>query len=387
MRFNISDTEMTADQEFLFQQKTRERTGKFFWAAVFFVLLFQIYNISYTLYYTHFRLGSRASKIYMCMYVGMLLVCAAAILIGALWTRSKHEKPARLLCLYAVFGFILLLWSSCITLYDQRVSENLSIYMTTSIYLAGLIYMKPKFSIPFFISCEAFLLTGLLWMHLSGIKDTYGVIVNSIGLTIVALYTSLYRWNTMRQDFLNHLEIEQKNRQIMEQSEKLNYVANHDALTGLWNRNYLNEWKENFWSSNGEGQVAVFIVDIDYFKRYNDAFGHVAGDECLKKVASSLEELDGKFFRFGGEEFLCLFDGATKSSAQTLADAICRQIEQLHITTVQPDRDLTVSVGYSVGTMPDDAAFRRLLHEADEALYRAKDCGRNRAVRYSAWDN
>ena len=224
-------------------------------------------------------------------------------------------------------------------------------------------------------------------MHLSGIKDTYGVIVNSIGLTIVALYTSLYRWNTMRQDFLNHLEIEQKNRQIMEQSEKLNYVANHDALTGLWNRNYLNEWKENFWSSNGEGQVAVFIVDIDYFKRYNDAFGHVAGDECLKKVASSLEELDGKFFRFGGEEFLCLFDGATKSSAQTLADAICRQIEQLHITTAQPDRDLTVSVGYSVGTMPDDAAFRRLLHEADEALYRAKDCGRNRAVRYSAWDN
>ena len=89
MRFNIGDTEMTADQEFLFQQKTRERTGKFFWAAVFFVLLFQIYNISYTLYYTHFRLGSRASKIYMCMYVGMLLVCAAAILIGALAPSMK----------------------------------------------------------------------------------------------------------------------------------------------------------------------------------------------------------------------------------------------------------------------------------------------------------
>ncbi|MCC2254183.1 GGDEF domain-containing protein [Ruminococcus sp. CLA-AA-H200] len=382
MIFNTKELVMTSEQERLFRKKARAATGKYFWAAVLFVLVFQIYNIGYVLYYTEFRLGTESSRIYMTLYVIMLAGCAAASALGLLWTFSKKDRDWALLILYAAFCCLLLFWSACVTLYDHRVSDNISVYMTSAIYVAGLIYMRPKVSVPVFLICEAGLLAGLLQMDLNGIKDTYGSCVNSVGLTIVAAFISLYRWSSMRRDFLNHLEIEEKNRMITEQSEKLSYMANHDALTGLWNRNYLNEWKENFFKSGKEGQVSVFITDIDYFKQYNDAFGHVKGDECLKKIADALQEIGGIVFRFGGEEFLCIELNKTADQVDSAAERICRYIEAQQIESAVPGRYLSVSVGYSSGVMQNDTEFRMLLHEADKALYEAKRNGRNQAVRF-----
>ena len=223
----------------------------------------------------------------------------------------------------------------------------------------------------------------LLPLQLTGSRDTYGTCVNSFGVTLVSLFISLYRWSSLRRDFLNQLEIEEKNKMILEQSEKLNYIANHDPLTGLWNRNYLNEWKENFFTRGSGCQAAVFIIDIDYFKDYNDAFGHVAGDQCLKKVASALLELNPALFRFGGEEFLCLLPPEELSRADRLAEDFCRHIEAQQLPSVKLKNYLTVSVGYSTGTMTNDREFRKLLHEADLALYQAKDSGRNQAIKYT----
>ena len=382
MIYNKKELFMTAEQESLFRQKTVKKTGKYFWAALIYVLLFQVYNISYVLYYTDFRLNSQASKVYMGLYAAMVLLCAGAGASGLLWTSKNEENFSRLLNLYSLFGCALLFWSACLTLYDQRVSNNLSIYMTSAVYVAGLIYIRPKISIPVFILSEAVLLTGLLGMHLNEIKDTYGVCVNSIGLTLVAQFISLHRFSSLRREFLNRLEIEEKNKMILEQSKKLNYIANHDPLTGLWNRNYLNEWKEKFFSG-GTAKAAVLILDIDHFKEYNDAFGHVAGDECLKKVADALLELNPLTFRFGGEEFLCLLTQEESRQAGHLASNLCSHIEALGIPSANPGKSLTVSVGYSTGLMTDDLEFRRLLHEADKALYLAKSGGRNQAVEYS----
>ena len=149
----------------------------------------------------------------------------------------------------------------------------------------------------------------------------------------------------------------------------------------------MENWKENFFQANSAdsaANVAVFIIDIDHFKLYNDAFGHVAGDECLKRVAHTLQELDGLLFRFGGEEFLCLLPGATASAADQLALQFCHSIEKQAIPSASPAARLTVSVGYTIGNMNNELAFRQLLREADQALYIAKDSGRNRTVKYAA---
>lgn len=382
MLFRVNDVTMTKEQELRFQAKTRAATGKYFWAAILFVLLFQIYNITYALYYTDFRLESQASRIYMVFYVSMVLICIAFSTAALPHIFSKKQRDSLLIILYAAFFCILLLWSVAVTLYDQRVSDNISIYMTTSIYMAGLIYMSPRVSVPVFILCEGILICGLIWIDFQKLNDTYGACVNSVGVTIVSLFISLYRWNSLRLDFLNQLEIEEKNRTIIEQSEKLIHMANHDSLTGLWNRHYLNEWKENLLSSGAADDAAFFIADIDYFKQYNDAFGHLKGDECLKTVACALRNAGGDVFRFGGEEFLCLHTKISPQEADKLADTLRQSTEALRIESARPGKPLTVSIGYSTGNIKNDADFQRLLREADDALYLAKNSGRNCAVKY-----
>ena len=318
----------------------------------------------------------------MVLYICMLSFCLISLVLGFLWSFVRKSSDLRLLRLYSAFSFFLLLWSVCITLYDQRVSDNISIYITSSMYIAGLIYLRPRISVPIFIFCEAVLMGGFLLMHLEGIKDTYGFCVNSIGLTIVALFISLYRWSSLRRDFLNHQEIQQKSKIITEQNEKLDFIANHDALTGLWNRNYLNQWTAEFFSAKEQKTAAVFILDIDHFKQYNDTFGHMAGDECLRQVARSLNAMDGNVFRFGGEEFLYILPCEDPDQASRLGESLCRRIESLQIPAAKPGAYLTISVGYSMGSMENDAAFQRLLREADDALYHAKSSGRNRSVKY-----
>lgn len=382
MKFRTGQFAMTPDQELLFQQQIRKTTGKYFWAAAAFVLLFQIYNIAYTLYYTEFRLESRASRIYMVLYTSLLVLCLISMILGFLWTFVRKGNALRLLRLYTVFFFFLLLWSVCITFYDQRVSDNISIYVTTAIYIAGLMYLRPQVSVPAFVFCESLLMGGLLRMHLEGIKDTYGLCVNSIGLTFVALFISLYRWSSLRRDFLNHLDIQQKNEIITEQNKKLDYIANHDALTGLWNRNYLSQWIKTFFDAENQEDTAVLIMDIDHFKQYNDTFGHMAGDECLRRVADTLMSVNGDVFRFGGEEFLFILPSEAPEQAARLGEDLCRRIENLKIPASKPGDYLTISVGYSTGSMKNDAEFQRLFHEADTALYHAKNSGRNRSVKY-----
>src|SRR5699024_7033364 len=114
-----------------------------------------------------------------------------------------------------------------------------SIFVTSAVYVAGLLYMSPKISIPLYVISEIVLVTGIAMIEKNKAGDDYGSYVNSIGLVIIAIFLSVYRWHQTRQEFLTNLLLEEKNREIMEQTEKLNFIAHHDTLTGIWNRNYL----------------------------------------------------------------------------------------------------------------------------------------------------
>ena len=381
--------DLTDEQRLLFYKETERKTRRFFWAAAVFVLLYQIYNICYALYYTQFRLESRSSRIYMCLYITISLACIICMALGAVWRKSKScSSRIRLLRLYAAFGGILLLWSACLTLYDQRVSDNLSIYVTTAVYIGMLLYIHPRLSVPCYVLCQIILSSGFLWFHLAKDRDSYGNLVNSFGITMIGLFLSLLRFRTLRLEFLNRIALDQKNREILLQTEKLNYMANHDALTGVFNRNHLNEWSGRLFQTGREQTVAAFMIDIDFFKQYNDTFGHVAGDECLKTVAKALDSPnpDGILVRFGGEEFLFLLTPPSQESSDTdgFAKRLCQCIEERAIPSSVPGKSVTVSVGYSQKEIQDENEFWSLINEADEALYRAKAAGRNCAVRFQA---
>ena len=171
---------------------------------------------------------------------------------------------------------------------------------------------------------------------------------------------------------------------------ELSFRAQHDVLTGLPNRQLLEERLEQSLQScrMEERRAAVLTIDVDHFKLINDTYGHLVGDECLKEVAARLKSKIRKvdtIARTGGEEFTAVVSGLNKASdAEKVAASLMRVFEA---PVELPFGALGVTVSVGVAVYPDDAidgtTLRRL---SDEAMYRAKRAGRNRAA-YSAEKN
>lgn len=168
-------------------------------------------------------------------------------------------------------------------------------------------------------------------------------------------------------------------------NKKLEIIANHDALTGLLNRRFLETGLEEVWKYpiKTSGQAAFFMLDIDNFKKYNDAFGHLKGDDCLRLVANVLKNaFDGHnsyVIRYGGEEFIAVVFLIERQSALQLGRKICRLVEDAAL----PDAEggvVTISVGMCHVRSTVDASVRECIKIADKALYQAKRDGKNRAA-------
>ncbi len=172
-----------------------------------------------------------------------------------------------------------------------------------------------------------------------------------------------------------------KSRMLYEQAER-------DGLTGLYNRRMFDEHFQQVWSQaqRKENKLAVLLVDIDYFKMFNDIYGHQAGDDCLRQVATTLAESARRPFdiaaRYGGEEFVIVLFDPPVAHAEDVAQEIRRAIEDLGILHrgSHVSRFLTVSVGAAIAVPEDGRRNAGLLQLADEALYEAKERGRNRII-------
>ena len=155
-----------------------------------------------------------------------------------------------------------------------------------------------------------------------------------------------------------------------------------DPLTGLCNRRAMDQRFGELWSDPGDAPLAVLLLDIDFFKRINDTFGHADGDCVIRRVAATLcrcIRAGDSAFRYGGEEFLVLLPDTTLEGAISVAESIRGRIESLHLS-FSPDWQvpLTVSLGVAARKRQDDPLS--LFERADRALYQAKQHGRNRVV-------
>lgn len=182
------------------------------------------------------------------------------------------------------------------------------------------------------------------------------------------------------------LKQEIKRRELVE--KKLEKMSTTDALTSLHNRRYFNEiFPRLINSAKRENENICFaILDIDYFKQYNDNYGHLEGDEVLRKVShvisSFLHRADDYCFRLGGEEFGVLFKGVDSDEAKQLIEKMREAIENLHIEHSKSDigKYISASFGFVVKNANDVKIYEELYREVDELLYRAKADGRNRVV-------
>lgn len=193
------------------------------------------------------------------------------------------------------------------------------------------------------------------------------------------------------------LELERKNEELHQLTEalqqanaRLEHMARYDVLTELSNRRHFFEQASHYWENATAGTpVSVIMIDIDFFKQYNDGYGHQAGDTCLTQVAASMRD----FFnapgelpaRYGGEEFVVMLPATEAETALKKGCAFCNRIQALNI----PNKSnyttgrITISGGVCTAQLDGKLIVEDLIAKADTALYQAKQQGRNQVLPYS----
>ncbi|GBF32365.1 two-component response regulator [Desulfocucumis palustris] len=245
-------------------------------------------------------------------------------------------------------------------------------------------------------SQAAFLLYG--WLpetaaalgHLLRLASSYWMykIVADINLKepYKKMYRELSRLRTEFQSFDQRYrdEINERRREERE-LQRLSYL---DGLTGIYNRRFFDQYLDREWrrAIRGNYPLSLIICDIDYFKKYNDKHGHLNGDNCMKKVTAALsgclKRSSDMVARYGGEEFTVILPDTDSQGAALVAEELRKNVEQLKIPHSDSPIGQYVTISLGVATLVPDQHTppENIISLADQALYRAKEGGRNRIM-------
>ncbi len=180
-------------------------------------------------------------------------------------------------------------------------------------------------------------------------------------------------------------------KQLEQSNKELQRLSALDGLTGIANRRqfdetFLSEWQR---ALREGGELSLILLDIDYFKPFNDTYGHQRGDECLQKVAQALQATIRRpadlVARYGGEEFVAILPATTREGAQALSANLQKAVRALKIPHESSDVSdtVTISIGMATAVPDEQLSPQQFIEMADKALYAAKERGRNRAVSWS----
>ncbi|HBV87711.1 MAG TPA: diguanylate cyclase [Desulfosporosinus sp.] len=205
-------------------------------------------------------------------------------------------------------------------------------------------------------------------------------ITSGAAILLTLAFLGLYIFRPLADTLLNERS------QLEKANQELSLLSSIDGLTGIANRRHFDQFLEQLWlhSARNSEPIAIILCDIDFFKAYNDTYGHLQGDECLRQVASSLKnslKRPSDFVaRYGGEEFVVVLPNTDIEGALTVAETLRVNLESLEIphrlSSITPK--VTISLGVAIGHADHTYQPKTLVEAADSALYQAKQEGRNR---------
>ena len=211
---------------------------------------------------------------------------------------------------------------------------------------------------------------------LAGIQIHYHAEIRFLILWTIFTAILLYGRRILQRWYDEAWDTHQENMQLI---QRLESIANQDALTGTANRRALNAYLAEIWQQNTP--LSLMMIDVDYFKRYNDRYGHQAGDECLSSVAQVLKMAvraeDDLVARYGGEEFVVALPRVPLVHATAIAERIQQKIHEAALPHEASEVASVVTVSIWIVDSDGTVPMETLIARADSALYQAKNKGRN----------
>ncbi len=315
---------------------------------------------------------------HLCMALWLVLLGLAAHWLSR---QATPNVGARMLQFAAPLGFMF--FTTALAVIDQWVTPNISPFLLGSVFTSLLFLMRPLSALMVFLAVYVLFYFGL------GITQQDPVQLlsnraNGLASVVMGVVLSMVLWHKNTVYVLLQRELISRNATLMQQQQELIWLAQRDALTGLFNRGeFLRLADLELLRAQRHGtDTSAIMVDLDFFKNINDRYGHPAGDSVLKHAAACL--LGGVrgtdvVARIGGEEFMVLLPQTAPGAAYTLAEKLLRSMQQSS-ARISSEVQIVVTASFGVGTLPGGhhGSVALLYAAADHALYEAKRLGRNR---------
>lgn len=358
-------------------ESVRDKTGDTITSCLIGLAIFNAFLIN-----DYFEIGQIFPHSWILHHIGVTLPC-----LCALWTiRKGNSERLRNIVIVLISSLIALGASSDFLLtHNQTAIYEPFAYNLLFVLTNNLTPIRFRFAL---LTTTLDLVIVISAILLSPLMPTDATVMAITVLCITALVTLSANYRLEKSTIANYLGMLLKSLhqyEMKEANRHLKIIARKDPLTGLANRREFEAVFEGTWEEavNSQASYAVMMIDIDHFKSFNDRYGHLAGDECLRKIARAIElQTRGKIdiaARLGGEEFCVLLTNSTPRQVQMAADRIQSAIEQLAIPHEAMGKDAIVTI--SIGAASAIAKFcdngQQLLAAADAALYDAKRGGRN----------
>ncbi|WP_296510014.1 GGDEF domain-containing protein [Rhodoferax sp.] len=315
--------------------------------------------------------------------------CAAAgVAVSGWWAHwylvKRQRATGGAVALQIGIAAAYLYFGAHVALLDLRFETGAgsSTFMVICVMFGVLALMRPAITVPLF-SATYVIFSYLLENTEVNPNQLLSLRVMAFVAPALALLTSTINWSQYSRAVLLRRQLRRSNEALQLQKQELAYLADHDALTGLFNRREFMRLADMELQRGRRvpAETSVIMLDIDFFKKVNDQFGHPGGDAVLQSTAATLRKalrVTDTLARMGGEEFIVLLPGTGEDGARLVAEKMREAVEDMVTPFEAESIVITASLGVSTLRATDWSDFEALYAAADRALYVAKQTGRNR---------
>jgi diguanylate cyclase (GGDEF)-like protein len=324
------------------------------------------------------KLFQKPDIYYWDMYIAFILAMAAYSVIFAKLEKGFPKRQRGIMPVGISFTVFSLSWCAGISLLDQLSSGQVIVYTTAIIAIAVTPFFKPATFFTIYTAVHTAFIILIPHFQKPGAR-TFGSIINSTAFVAISMAIAYMRFKKQGDDFISEKIIQEKNEELRRINMELEKLSQTDALTGICNRFVFDRTLESEWNrcKRQFSPLSLIMVDIDFFKKFNDNSGHQEGDECIRRVANALSACARRssdtVTRYGGDEFAVILPDTDEQSAWELAEQVRKMVENLDFSSKHSiSKKMSISIGLCTVVPSCKSSIDEFIRSADKALYEAK---------------